>query len=221
VLVDGQSQKPATGKLESFAANGPYSAVVARCDEAYPGVRHRRLLCLTPRYLLIFDDLASQTSRRFDWVYHNRSREARCDQVGTRDPISDPTPGWEYVENVRHGITDGPIQVRFPDGSVTTQLMIAPGTGTEVRTGDGVGESLLDRVGLVRVTRHGKQAQFAAVLEPVKARGPYIASIRSEPAKDGVRLTVRQADAVDNVTLTSSGEVTISAQGEIVLTSKR
>ena len=48
VLVDGQSQNPATGKLEIFAASGRYSAVVARCDEAYPGVHHRRLLCLTP-----------------------------------------------------------------------------------------------------------------------------------------------------------------------------
>ena len=83
VLVDGQSQKPATGKLESFAANGPYSAVVARCDEAYPGVHHRRLLCLTPGYLLIFDDLAAETPRRFDWVYHNRGPEPRCDAVGT------------------------------------------------------------------------------------------------------------------------------------------
>src|SRR5208283_5949658 len=105
--------------------------------------------------------------------------------------------------------------------SVTTNLLIAPGTGTEIRTGDGVGESLLDRVGLVMVTRHGKQAQFAAVLEPVKARAPYNASIRSEPAQDGVRLTVRRGDAVDTVTLATSSEVTVSAQGETMLTSKR
>ncbi|MGC8639451.1 MAG: heparinase II/III domain-containing protein, partial [Isosphaeraceae bacterium] len=72
MLVDGRSQKPAAGKLECFATSGPYTAVVARCDEAYPGVRHRRLLCLTPDYLLVFDDLAAETSRRFDWVYHNR-----------------------------------------------------------------------------------------------------------------------------------------------------
>ena len=104
---------------------------------------------------------------------------------------------------------------------MTTHLMIAPGPGTGVRTGDGVGESLVDRVGLVKVTRHGKQAQFAAVLEPVNARAPDVASIRSEPVQDGVRLTVRRGDAVDVVTLASSGEVTVSASGEAVLTSKR
>ena len=58
VLVDGRSQEPAAGKLETFAAGGPYTAVVARCDEAYPGVLHRAAPCLTPEYLLIFDDLA-------------------------------------------------------------------------------------------------------------------------------------------------------------------
>ena len=221
VLVDGQSQKPATGKLESFVANGSYAAVVARCDDAYPGVHHRRLLCLAPDYLLVFDDLAAEAPRRFDWVYHNRGPEAQCDAAGTREPIDEPTPGWEYVQNVRYGRSDGPVRVRFPDGPVTTHLLIAPGAGTEVRTGDGVGESLLDRVGLVRVTRHGQRAQFAAVLEPVKARAPSIVSLRSEPARDGVRLTVRRGDAVDDITLTRSGEVTVSARGQTVLTSKQ
>ena len=223
VLVDGQSQKPATGKLESFAANGP---ILGRRGAVRRGVPRRpppRPPCLTPGYLLIFDDLASQTSRRFDWVYHNRGREARCDESWHPGPNQRPN-AWLGVCRER-GLTalpDGPVQVRFPDGSVTTQLMIAPGTGTEVRTGDGVGESLLDRVGLARVMvpRQAGPVRCGAGASR-KARGPYIASIRSEPAKDGVRLTVRQADAVDNVTLTSSGEVTISAQGETVLTSKR
>ena len=216
-----ESQKPATGKLETFAANGQYTAVVARCDEAYPGVHHRRLMCLTPTYLLIFDDLAAETPRRFDWVYHNRGPEARCDAAGTREPISKPAAGWEYVKNVRYGTSDGPVRVRFPDDSVTNYLMIAPETGTEVRTGDGVGESLLDRVGLVMVTRHGKQAQFATVLEPVKVGAPSISSIRREPAQDGVRLTVHRGDAVDSVTLGTSNEIEVTAQGVTVLTSKQ
>jgi hypothetical protein len=221
VLVDGRSQHPATGKLESFVSNGSYTAVVARCDEAYSDVRHRRLLCLAPEYLLVFDDLAAEAPRRFDWVYHNRGPEAQCDAVAGREPFDEPTPGWEYVENVRYGRSDGPVRVRFPNGPVTTHLLIAPAAGTEVRTGDGVGESPLDRVGLVRVARHGKQVQFAAALEPVKSRASDITSIRGEPTRDGVRLTVRRGDAVDEVTLTPSGEVIVSARGEIVLRSKR
>ncbi|MGC8639900.1 MAG: hypothetical protein ACP5XB_08510, partial [Isosphaeraceae bacterium] len=147
--------------------------------------------------------------------------EPQCDVASTRDPISEPTPGWEYVDNVRYGQTDKLVQVRFLDGLVTTYLIMASGTGTEVRTGNGVGESLLDRVGLVTVRRHGKTAQFAAVLEPVKADTPAVTSIHNEAVKDGVRLTVRRGGAVDELTLASSGEVTVSAQGKTVLTSKR
>jgi hypothetical protein len=221
VLVDGQSQKPATGKLESFAASGPYAAVVAQCDGAYPGVHQRRLLCVTPGYLLVFDDLVAETPRRFDWLYHNRGHEPQCDTVGSQEHSSEPTPGWEYVQNVRYGKSDGTVRVRFPDRGVTTHLLMAPETGTEVRTGDGVGDSLLDRVGLVDVRRGGKRAQFAAVLEPVTNWPHKVVSIRSEPAPDGVRMTVGRGDATDQITLAASGEVTVSVQGETVLTSKR
>jgi hypothetical protein len=220
VLVDGQSQKPATGKLASFATHGPYTAVVAHCDEAYPRVDHRRLLCLTPGYLLVFDDLAAETPRRFDWLYHNRGHEAQCDAVGSQEPTSELTPGWEYVQNVRYGKSDGPVRVRFPDGALTTYLLMAAGTGTEVRTGDGVGDSLLDRVALVDVRRRGTRAQFAAVLEPVTDRPPQVVSIQSKRALDAVIMTVRRGDSVDQVTLTTTGEVAVSVEGQTVLTGK-
>ena len=66
VLVDRKSQAPATGQLECFAANDRYAAVVARCSEAYPGIVHRRALCQTPTYLLVFDDLAGTGEHAFD-----------------------------------------------------------------------------------------------------------------------------------------------------------
>jgi hypothetical protein len=122
---------------------------------------------------------------------------------------------------VRYGQSDEPVRVRFPDGAVTTYLTIAPAASTEVRTGDGVSGSVLDRAGLVRVSRRGKEVQFAAVLEPVETRAPYVTSIHSEPAHDGIRLTVRRGDLVDSITLAASGEVTVSIQGKTVLTSNR
>ena len=94
VLVDGQSQKPATGKLESFAANDRCTVVVAQCDDAYPGVRHRRLLCLRPEYLLVFDDLDSATPRRFDWLYHNRGTQIQCPTAKTKEPEGERPAGW-------------------------------------------------------------------------------------------------------------------------------
>ena len=138
------------------------------------------------------------------------------------EPIDEPTPGWEYVENVRYGRSDGPVRVRFPDGPVTTHLLIVPAAGTEVRTGDGVGESLLDRVGLVEGhARTASRPSSPPCWSPSSPARPTSPRLRSEPARDGVRLTVRRGDAIDEITLAWSGEVTVSASGETVLTSKR
>ncbi len=80
VLVDGRSQNPAAGRLEFFAANDEYAVAVARCGEAYPGTTHRRLLCLMPGSLVVFDEMKSAGERRFDWVYHNRGTEVVCER---------------------------------------------------------------------------------------------------------------------------------------------
>jgi oligo-alginate lyase len=223
VLVDGQSQAPAAGVLAAFAANKQYSAVVARCNEAYKGVEHRRLLCLTPAYLLVFDDLRAETPRRFDWLYHNRGSAAECEAVAQQDPRPPAAPGWEYIENVRFGATDGPIRVRFPGDKVSTHLTMAPATGTELRTGDGVGKSVVDRVPLVAVGRRGQHVQFAAVLEPVKQNGtPAVGSVTSvkvERLGDAFLITVDRGDASDTITLGDRDTIEVRSGDRLMLSS--
>lgn len=157
VVVDGKSQNAAAGRATLFAANDRFVAARAECDGAYPGVKHARLLLLTPEYLLVFDDLAADADRRFDWVYHNRGRVAE-------------TPA-----------------IRF-EGEVTTHLTLDDQPGTRVVVGDGPGESIADRVPMVTVTRIGKAARFAAVLEPVSKGAP---CVRSVEWKDGAITVVR------------------------------
>ncbi|MGB2822189.1 MAG: alginate lyase family protein, partial [Phycisphaerae bacterium] len=94
VLVDGASQSPAAGKLESFAATESHAAVVASCDAAYPGVRHRRMLCMTPAYLLVLDRLAAEKPRQFTWVYHNRGTDVRCGVAGHGGGATGTAAAW-------------------------------------------------------------------------------------------------------------------------------
>ena len=103
VLVDRKSQAPATGQLECFAANDRYGAVVAQCTEAYPGIRHRRALCQTPTYLLVFDDLAGSGEHSFDWVYHNQGKTAECEAAQQAVELDKAFVGSEYLNNVRSG----------------------------------------------------------------------------------------------------------------------
>ncbi|MDO8540162.1 MAG: heparinase II/III family protein [Opitutaceae bacterium] len=218
VVIDRAPQKPATGKLESYGATAAWSAVVARCDDAYPGVAQRRLLAVTPSYVLVFDELDSSVARRFDWLYHGRGSAVTCDAAREKEPAGKEYPGWNYVQNVRWGPTNESVQIHFRDGDVTTGLTLAGADGTEVRTGDGVGASIVDRIPLTMVTRRSTSARFAAVIEPVKAsHAPDAATINVEQMTDRARITVERAGGRDVFVLNSAGALEVVSNGKPVL----
>jgi hypothetical protein len=218
IVVDRASQQPATGQLESYGATSSWSAVVARCDGAYPGVTHRRALGVTPSYILVLDELASSLDRRFDWIYHSRGSDATCPDARRELPADPAYPGSEYVEKFRFGATNELVRVRFADGDVSTHLTVAAEKGTEVRTGDGPGASVLERVPLAMVTRRGAQARFAAVLEPVKSnRPPAVTGVESSQNGSQTRVTVHRGAASDVFILNAAGTLQVSSDGHLVL----
>lgn len=180
VLVDGNSQPPAEGKLEFFAANADCAAVTAsvalpavsqgKFNVAGPGV-FRRTLCLAGDYALVFDVLETFSPQRFDWVYHNRARAVRCNQAQRPLPLGDTFAGQEYINNVLGGEAKGPMVVEFEDPNGLTRVVVAEGEPAEIRIGDGVGASVADRVPMMIVTRHGQRVTFAAVIEPLARQG--------------------------------------------------
>jgi hypothetical protein len=221
VLVDTAPQRPAQGTLELFAANAKYAAVAARCDGAYPGVKQRRLLVMTPNYLLVLDRLAADKERRFDWVYHNRGIGAECDAATEAGGAPKSFIGMEYVQNTRAGATDGPVRVRFVGKAADTCLTMAPAPGTAVLTGDGVGASVLDRVPMAMVTRRGRDVDFAAVLEPLRPGStPVVSEVALERQEDSVSVTVRRGDAHDVISWTDGKALTVVSGGKTVLASQ-
>jgi len=200
VLVDGQSQKPASGKLERFERNADYAAVMASCDAAYPGVRHERLLLMTEAYLLVLDTLRSQTSHRYDWLYHNRAARAVCDGAQEKVDVANKYAGGEYIHSTRRRTTDEVVRVRFEDGNVHTHLTLAAENGTVVTVGDGVGASVTDRVPMVMIGRKGKTVCFAAVLEPMQAGSlPRAADLQCTWADDSLAIAVDLGGSTDVV----------------------
>lgn len=217
VLVDKQSQRPATGRLELFAANDEYAAVAASCDAAYPGVRHKRLLVMTPSYLLVLDQLASDKPRRFEWLYHNRGTAIECDAAVEPGKAPEKFTGMEYIQNIRLGGTDGPIRAIFPGKAVATHLTLAAAPKTEVLVGDGPCASVLDRVPLIVATRQGAEATFVAVLEPVAAgRKPAVSGLEVA----GTTIAVRMGDSADTIALSAENELAVVSKGKTVLTAK-
>jgi hypothetical protein len=167
VLVDRVSQEGAEGQCELFVATPALSAVAAHTDAAYPGILHRRLLVLRPGFLIVADVLTATDGKRhtFDWLYHNRG-ERISSPAATQEAAPPKGQGFEYLQNVRRGNTDGPIHSTVAMGADRVNIVVNGESGTEVLVGTGVGESVLDRVPLLCVTREGAGALFASVIDP-------------------------------------------------------
>jgi len=211
VLVDKQSQKPAAGKLLLFESKGDYTVAAASCNDAYPGVEHTRWVVMTGAYLLVYDKLRSDREHRFDWLYHNRGARVICDAAQDSANPLDEYPGGAYVRDAKRGTTTEMIRVRFEDRDVTTHLTMTAQEGTTVTTGEGVGGSVDDRVPMVMIGRGGRDACFAAVLEPVRAGGSArITGIRFTRTDADQKIVVEFGPRMDIVTISPENKVSIT-----------
>jgi Heparinase II/III-like protein/Alginate lyase len=217
VLVDGKSQKPAAGKLRLFEPQKEYTVVAASCDEAYPGVEHTRWLVMTGTYLLVFDSLRSDAVHRFDWVYHNRGGGVVCDMARDAANLADQYQGGEYIESCRRGTTADTIRARFESPDVNTYLTVAGQEDTTVATGEGVGASIIDRVPMIMIGRDGRNARFAAVLEPVASgKKPRVNGIWLSETNECLTIGVDRGRQTDRVRILADNTVRVSlSQGPV------
>jgi len=211
VLVDSGSQKPATGKLRLFECKSNYTVVAASCDGAYPGVEHTRWLVMTGTYLLVFDALQSEVEHRFDWTYHNRGDKVVCNVAENNVSLADKYPGGEYIQNCRQGTTAEMISVRFDNSDITTYLTIAAQEDTTVTIGEGVGASVADRVPMTMIGIDGRNAYFAAVLEPVvTGKKPYVTGIRYIKTDESQTIAIEHGRQTDEVRIFPDNRVLVT-----------
>lgn len=194
VLVDGQGQKEAGGKLLGFAANDQYAAAAADAGPALENVEHRRFLLLTPTYLLVVDELKAKDGKEhvFEWVYHNKGTKIACD-LPKGDGKLEGDPGYKYVQGVTaYKVPEQGQSGAAPAGEFKPDLELPrPGSfavtlagekvsavvrmgglpGDEVFIGTGVLKSVDDRVPMMVVRRKGTEASFIAAIEPVARDG--------------------------------------------------
>ena len=166
VLVDRVSQEGTEGESELFVSAPELAAAAAHTDRAYAGVLHRRLLVLRPRFLVVVDVLAAADGKThtFDWLYHNRGEGISC-SAAVEETAAPEGQGFEYLKGLRRGEAGGPFQAIVAMGPDRVGVHVNGEPGSEVLVGTGVGESVLDRVPLLVVTRRGQSARFAAAIE--------------------------------------------------------
>lgn len=203
VLVDGQSQAPAGGKIIAYTNTPKLTAIVAECDQAWPGVTQRRTLILTDQCLLVFDDLSAKDPHRFDWLYHNRGTN-----LVVMESAPEPCPdtglaGAEYLGEPRAFQTDAAVQAIFKGTKVDTHLALAAMPGTRILITDGPFGDVTERVPLLAATRNGNNVRFLAVLAPVRANAASpIRDIQLKETTNGLEACVAFLDREETISLT-------------------
>jgi len=210
VLVNQSQRDEGNCRLESYADGGDWAAAAARDEGAYPGVLHRRMLALTPGYLLVVDDLRAESPCQFDWVYHTPGTGAASDSAGS-DMASAAFRGGEYLEGIRSGQTDSAVRVRFPGERVTTHLLAAACPDTGVLTADGPGETVMERIPLAMLSRRAAATRFAVVIEPVPAGDePKVHDVSMEAADRVISVAVDGDAGTDRFAWDGDGAIVVN-----------
>ena len=182
LVVDGESQRAATGKLLAFGSSGDVDYVTADAGEIYDRVRFTRTVALLSADLVVFlDRVQSSTEHTYEIAYHQLGRWT---DVPPGDPWADSDRAGHL--HLRDATTRDVVRPFVLTGEVAdgvrAAITLAANEGSAVLTATGVGDHLEDRVPVVTFRRFGKAAEFA-----------WAVSLTGEPAAiawDGEQLTV-------------------------------
>ena len=162
ISVDGQVQKPATGKLLEWVPLPHVTAIRLSAGPVYDGVELERTLVQTGDYTL---DVASArasdgATHQYDWLYHNFGKLA-SDLALVPWQLTPQQNGYQHLTGTSVVSTDGPWQVSFSN----LRVRMLGNRATTVVTGEGLGPDLRVAVPFVMARRSGESAGFAALYE--------------------------------------------------------
>ena len=142
------------------------------------------------------------------------ARRSSANAARKEGKFGEKYPGQEYVARVKVGTTAEPVRATFVGPKVATWLIGNAFAGTEVRTGNGVGEAITDRVPIIMLTRRGREARFAVVLEPLpKGQPRQTREVVVEQADGETVVTIHQDKNEERLALDAGGKVRCKAAG--------
>jgi hypothetical protein len=163
VLLDGESQPPAAGRLlRARLDRAPH--LVEAAAEWEDGVRLRRLVAACPEYFVDLFDVKCERERRIEWIWHNAG--------------GSPPDGGVAFRHLRGAAASAPFE--WHDGARGLRLWLAPAEDEAVFTGRAPGNPPSAERGFLLRRRAAARAAFAAVFHPfegapsirVEWRGP-------------------------------------------------
>ncbi|MDA1191252.1 MAG: heparinase II/III family protein [Candidatus Poribacteria bacterium] len=159
LVVDGVSQKAATGKLIAFDGDSETPYVTADAGDIYDSVRFMRTVALVSEDLvLVIDRVESDEPRAFDLATHFRGEWASLPDGGGWSPPDEA--GYRYIEDGTSRLVRGTtFTVKVTDALNIATTFADTGSATLI-TGTGVGDNQADRVPMTLIRRDGTNAAF-------------------------------------------------------------
>ena len=159
VLIDGESQPPAQGRLLSFGSD---SAVVAVDLE---GVTLRRGVFAKAEYFIDVFAVDCGSARRIDWIYHNAGT---LSSESSAQPVESIAGGIAYphLGGIRQHAAAGPMKFQWQEAPFGLQLWSAAKSGEQIYTGTSPANPPTTQFGFLLRRRIGPRAIFASVLHP-------------------------------------------------------
>ena len=187
---------------------------------AFDNVTHHRFLLLGPTYLLVVDELKATDGKEhtFDWLYHNKGQNAVCTLPVSKAKLLPVPAGYSYLQNLAafKAGNEEPVEVKFTDGEITTNLMMPGHQGDEIFTATGPLTSVEDQVPVMIVRRKGRNVHFITVIEPVpQQKEPDIRGLSMIPGSS-LSIGIQRSDGSDIVTFEgeSLGNFTVINKSE-------
>ena len=135
VTVDGNDQRPATGRLQKFDAAPDGGTIVAACDEAAPGVAMERTVSLHGDKLRDSFVCRSDSLRTYDYVLLLTQRPRI--EGESQPAVFEGAKGGDYLTDVRKYAKRGRAAIEFPE--VRIELRVGGAAEFELFTGTAPG----------------------------------------------------------------------------------
>jgi len=159
VLIDGESQPPAHGRLLSF---GPNSAVV---EVDLEGVKLRRAVFAKSEYFIDVFMVDCGSARSVDWIYHNAGTLAGG---SSSEPVASIAGGiaYQHLGGIRKHAAAGAMKFQWREEPFGLRLWQPAESGEQVFTGTSPSNPPTVPYGFLLRRRTRARTTFLSVLHP-------------------------------------------------------
>ncbi len=197
VVINGENQKPDTGKLLHFEIKPEYSACFAESDSAYSRHEISRFLLLADNFLIDVFRVEGSRKDSLDWLLHVRGDLKLPGSIETKKIVSlGDKNGYQHLKEIQSLQSSGNyvFDAVQKDGRFV-RIHLLDEKESQVFTGIGIGAKLSEKVPFILRRREAPSTVFVSFYD-LSGDGSSISGIEILPVMDGNGKVLTENEAV-------------------------